>query len=341
MISILNDNNLVSSNIPFFQIFLLLLIILLILIVKRFRMSIKHENRIKDFSIAPDEDILIINHYRMNYVKFINYLSFYFRNSVFLNKYAKYYEPYVGIVNNYYKSGLEFIISEIVFSILTLLSIDILLILNGYILTPFGFVMTILLSYGFIAFNHYKKFNNYRKEIKKSFYEFMTILLALLKDNSFIQSLDLVINKTKGSVNKELNKMKRDLEYGLSIHDAFVRCYERTKIREFNIIAEYIYVIPNIGGNTSDSFDLSYTTLLEKSKMERKVFNKTLGMYMFLVLLSLIPLFVFLNYLVFNYEYFFYITSTIMGRLIIFAIIILYLVYILSIRFIVRGSVRL
>ena len=341
MIENINNYFLEVRFIPFLQILLLLILILLILTIKRFRASIKKENRIKDFSIARYNNIGITNYWRVSYIKFVHYLSFSFRNSVFLNKYAKYYDIYVGVVNTSYKSGLEFVISELLFSILVFFGVLLLLIFNGYVLTPFGIIVLLGVSYIFIYFKHYKKFNDYRKEIKKDFYDFMTILLALLKDNSFNQSLDIVLSKTNGSVNKELSKMKNDLEYGLSIHDAFVRCYERTRINEFNIVAEYIYVIPNIGGNIADSFALSYTTLLEKSKIERKIFNNTLGISVFLIFLSLIPFLTFISFIFFKHEYLLFLLHTIIGRLIILIIIILYFVYILSVRFIMRESVRL
>ena len=75
--------------------------------------------------------------------------------------------------------------------------------------------------------------------------------------------------------------------------------------------------------------------------MERYVFTRTFKFYMFLIFLSFIPCVVFLCFLFFNNDYFSLLTSTIIGRLIIFIICIVYIVYILGIRFIIKGCVRL
>ena len=341
MVNVLDNSTFKIGTIPFFQLFLLFLLIGMIIVVHSLRNSVRKEKRIRDFSIAPDTDVSILKYYRVLYVKFIKYLAFKFKDSVLLNKYGKYYDVYVDVVNPYYKKGSEFLISEIVFSLLWLLIIYLAFLLNGYFLNVFLILLVLLFGMLFIMYRHYKKFSNYRKEIDKAFYEFMTILLAFLQKHSFDQSLELLINKTQGAVKAELKKMQVDIRYGLSIQQAFIRCYERTKIHNFQIIANYIYAVPNVGGNIVDSFTLSYNTLLDKSKMERYVFTRTFKFYMFLIFLSFIQCVVFLCFLFFNNDYFSLLTSTIIGRLIIFIICIVYIVYILGIRFIIKGCVRL
>ncbi len=257
--------------------------------------------------------------------------------STFLKKYSLKYEKYIdkkkpGIHNPMDYISLKFILSILAIFILIVscviqnTDIDFLKIIVASCLGFFS-LDVILLSKGTII----------KHQMKNDLLKAITIMNNSFKSGrSIVQTIKIVSDEIDGPLKEEFKKMYEDLSYGLEIEAVFARFNARVDLKEIKYITTSLTILNKTGGNIVDVFASIEKTVFNNKKLEDELHNLSAASKALYRILVFIPLIFTIVIYLLDSTYFMPLLSSPLGIAIIFLIVVLYILYIIIVKKIIK-----
>lgn len=313
------------------QLILIFFVLIIALIIFNITRAFLREKRISSFSLSK-KDLLELSFFeRINkrFWKIIHRLSKNLGNSKTINKYALNYDKYILTSEGNFKSSIDYITIKVVLTIISIVLLVLLIVLGTLPNNIFLLILAMIIGFSFPdiiwSISYYYKCN----VIFDKLYESIIILSESLKKHHIEDAIVSVIDEINGPIKDEYKKVLIDISYNIPIKDAFLRFYERTKIKEL----KNIYHILDINSdNLYEAFMLiryEFDYLNEKKYATSNI-NSVLNVLSNIYLL--IPIiFVFMILIIYP-DYFNIVKNYTTGFLIIFILVLIYMLLVLTIK---------
>ena len=319
-------------------IFSILIILLIAIIIYTFIMantSKKIVKRIEDYSIkytmnktTPFFEILY-----KKIIKLIKKISIILNKSIVLKQYGEKYNNYVS--NNKY-DGIDLVSIKILISILFV----ILYLISSLISFNFNLLFTIVLFiviFFLIDIFYTINYKFIRKQVENDLLSAIIIMNNAFKSGMNItEAVNIVALELDGPIKNEFVKIKNDIKYGLSLETAFDRFYDRVKIEDIKYISSSLSLINKTGGNIVKVFDSIENNFYDKKKIRNELNSLTSSSKFMFKILVFMPIILIIVILMLNKEYFLPLINTTLGRLFIFIILLLYILYIIVVNLVMK-----
>lgn len=320
-----------ASGLFYIQVLIGLLVVILICLGLSYYRTMKLIKRIGRYGLDPMDDNTpsLLDQLINFYTRVLNRISGYLNKSVFLVKYAKRYEKYLGIVNKHYKQSMNYIASKLVASLTFLL---IAIISNAIQTYMFGLYEMILpLIFGFFVpdFIYLYKYKRYRGNLENDFLQAIIIMNNAFKSGrSISQAIDIVSKELDGPMAFEFKKMGLELSFGLSVDVVFKRFADRVNLDEARYLTASISILNKTGGNIIKVFSSIEKTLFSKKKLKLEMRSLTGASRIIVYVLIAVPIMFILFISLISPNYFVPLVSTELGYIITAIIIVVYIIYI-------------
>ena len=131
---------------------------------------------------------------------------------------------------------------------------------------------------------------------------------------------------------EEFKKMHLELSFGLGLDVVFKRFYERIKIEEVAYLTASLTILSKTGGNIVEVFSSIEKSLFNKKKLRLELKSLTSGSRMIVNVLMIVPIAFIMLIWIINPNYFMPLLTNKIGYVIIAIVTIYYIIYIISIR---------
>ena len=318
-------------------ILIMVFIVFAIWFLKQMHVS-KLNKRINTYTITSDDNrhslFDIITNFFVNMRKRISKdLS----KSVFLKKYSLKYEKYIDKKKPGIHDPMEYIATKFIFSMVAIVILIIgVVIQNGdvtftkiFIAFTLGFFALdiMLLSRGKIV----------EHQMKNDLLKAITIMNNSFKSGrSIVQTIKIVSDEIDGPLKEEFKKMYEDLSYGLEIEAVFERFNSRVNLKDVKYITTSLTILNKTGGNIVDVFSSIEKTVFNNKKLEDELHNLSAASKALYRILIFVPIiFTFVIYIL-DSTYFMPLFSNPLGIFIVVAIVVIYIMYIIIVKKIIK-----
>ena len=319
------------------------IILLLVIVIYEFlkiRKTIKIANRIDKFTlkVPGKNEPTIGDDLNRNVNSLISKISNILSKSTYFTKKANKYDRYSAIKKNpnykYDVYSIKILISILVFMVYTVTSV-----LNKNFEFPIGLIF---LVFGYFATDIYLEILN---QIRIKNIEGDLLKAIIIMNNAFksglniSNALDVVITDLDGPVRDEFMLIKKDLSSGIDTSEAFNRFYKRVKLDDAQYISSSLSILNVTGGNITFIFSNIEDALTNKKKLKDELKAMTASSMLVYRVLTFMPFILIFIILMLNIYYFNPLFNNILGIFAIILALILYTIYILVIRKILKVEV--
>ena len=268
----------------------IVVILAFLIFLAKILISSVRAKRIGDFSLNKNNDKMSFEY---SFYGFLNKFSKLLKKMVLFNGIAKTYDKYIYEDDKKFNDGMDYISLKIIIGVL----FSVLCVLGTYLYSRELSTLVLILTFiiGFIVPDFYCFFKS-KKENKMV--ESFLLRVVIIMNNSFKanrsteQAINDVIVRTNGIVKREFCKILYDIKIGLSVADAFMRMYERTKIKLVKEIAQSLLLVNKVGVSSVLVFENLEKKIIEEEKVRNEKSILTRINYFFLVICLIIPVFV-------------------------------------------------
>lgn len=335
-INVIKDN---SKQILFFDITIILILILLVIYFIRYLRSIKLEKRIAKYSIEPinDKSLSLFDKIFMRYHRLVSKVGDLLEKSVFIEKYSKRFEKYIGSIDRNYSKPVYFVASNLFVGIFFLGIAIFSKTINSEVLSFYEFIIPVIIGFFLPNLIYFSKYKVYRLKLENDLLQAIIIMNNAFKSGrSITQAINLVSVELDGPIAEEFKKMSLELSFGLSIEDVFKRFSERVKLEEVTYLTASLSILNKTGGNIIKVFSSIERTLFGQKKLKLELMSLTGGSKIIVYILFVVPI-LFVTFIsIIDPEYFKPLLSTPLGLIITAAILVVYVIYIFVIRKIMK-----
>ena len=274
------------------QILLFICILLFIIYLVKLINSFKREVHISRFSLEnnlPKKSIITSIDIRVWHI--VDFLSNGLANYKIINKLSAKYSKYILKSEANYKKEINYFTIKLLVIILLLIFNIISMCFNLFPVNIITIIVSILVGYfGPDLFWQYLFQKRVNKISKDLYLSIRTITSSLNNGDSIKEALKYASNIIKGSIADEIEKIADDLEYGLSLANAYKRFYKRCKLKDIKYIYKAIEYGEVLNLSYSQIFNNIYNYFKNNYELEEKFIKETdIYNYLFLIVL-LIPL---------------------------------------------------
>ena len=321
--------------IVFFNMIIVLILFLFLLFLLRYSKSIKLEKRIAKYAISPlhDNSLSLFDKFFIKYHHIMLKVSTFFEKSVFLTKYSKSFEKYLGIVNKNYTKPMEFIVSKVFIGFIFLLIAIFSKTLQGEVFSLYEIAIPLIVGFFIPDIIYFSKYKVYRAKLENDMLQAIIIMNNAFKSGrSISQAIDLVSDELEGPISEEFKKMALELSFGLSIEDVFKRFSKRIELEEVNYLTASLSVLNKTGGNIIKVFSSIEKTLFNQKKLRLELKSLTGASKIIVYILFVVPILfiVFISFI--DPSYFVPLLTTPLGFIISSIILVVYVIYIFVVR---------
>lgn len=314
------------------QVLAWLFIAYIITLAFKYLLSLKKVNRLSHYSLNIENERrkgLILNVIRI-LSKVLGFL-------VLFNGFARIYDKYIYEYGKL-KKGMDYVSIKILLGGL-LIFINILI--NALYRLEFS-ALLLLISFvlGFIIPDFYCLFNRSKKVriLNKNLLSAIIIMNNSYKANeSSEQAIKDVIDRTDGLLSIEFMKILNDVKIGIELNEAFYRMYERTGLSIVKYISNILALVSKSGIGLIEAF-----SSIEKKLLDIEKFNNELSVIrdvnrLAVLIFAILPVVFLVVVIAYNNSYLELIMSN-SGVLIILIMFISYMLYLFTIKRIIRGD---
>lgn len=328
-------------NASFIIIILILILLLIGFIIMLFsNIFIDYNTRFINYTITSNKNNSLTLFERLFNTtwKIIKKISKILNKSEVFSKYGNSFNKYISYNEKNIK-GIDYVSIKFIISILFALA---------YLLTTLYkveyniMVLLLVLIISFFILDVYFiiEHKNRRKKIEEDLLSAIIIMNNAFKSGmNIMQAVNIVENELEGAIKEEFKKINIDIKYGLSLETVFERFYNRVKIEDIKYIASSLSLINKTGGNIVKVFGSIEKNYYDKKKIKNEM--KSLvssSIFMFRLLIGM-PILLCLIILVVNPSFFLPLITTDTGKLIIVLILILYTLYVIVVRKIMKVNI--
>ena len=256
-----------------------------------------------------------------------------------LNDYGNRYNKYLSNDDENKKTGMDYVSIKLILSIFLVL----IYIVSSILRNNFNILFLLLIFIGSFFLLDIYYIINYKK--RRRLIENDLLNAIIIMNNAFksgmniMQAISIVESELTGPIKDEFRKINIDIKYGLSLETVFDRFYNRVKIEDIKYISSSLSLINKTGGNIVRVFSAIEKNFYDKKKIRDEMNSLTSSSTFMFRLLVFMPILLVLIILVLNKDYFLPLINTNIGRVIILLILILYTMYIIVVKKVMKVNV--
>lgn len=329
-----------SSNLylPIIQTTFLILIIFIVYLIARFQKALNLSKRIEPFTIDPKvrKTPSLIDRIITNYQTSLKKIEPKLNKSIIAAKYSKYLDKYVS-VSNIHQTGTQIFISKIIIAFLFILIAIFTKAMQFKLISSYELALPLLVGFFLLDIVYFIKYKAYQNKLENDLLSAIIIMNNAFKSGrSITQAIDIVSHEMTGKIASEFAKMSLELSYGLEIDTVFKRFGERIKLEEVNYLTASLTILNKTGGNIIEVFTSIERTLFNKKKLRLELKSLTASSKIIVYTLFIVPFLFILFVSIISPDYFMPFITTNIGRILLIIMIIYYLVFIYSVRKIMK-----
>ena len=314
------------------QVILLSIIFTVVYIFIMNRISIDLNKRFENYSLTSikDDNIPFFDRMYAFIWKIIKSISKFLNKSELLRNYGKKYNKYISYNELEIKSGIDYVSIKFIVSFILGLTY----LISTFIRIKYNNMFLLLILFGsFFLMDVYYSIN-YKRKRKRIENDLLSAIIVM--NNAFksgmniLQAVQIVEQELTGPIQEEFKKISLDIKYGLSLETVFNRFYNRVKIDDIKYLTSSLSLINKTGGNKN---------FYDKMKIKEEMNSLTSSSLFMFRLLLIMPILLIIVVLVLNPAYFLPLIETVVGKVIIATIIILYILYVIVIRKVLKVDV--
>ena len=176
-----------------------------------------------------------------------------------------------------------------------------------------------------------------KREIQNDLLKAITIMNNSFKSGrSIMQTVEIVSEELEGPLRDEFKQMVVDLNYGLTIENALERLQERVMVDDIKYISTSLTILNKTGGDIVKVFSSIEKTFFSNRKLEEEMKTLTASAKFLYYVLLVVPVVFVLIIGLLDPSYFAPLFSNVLGYMILFIIVSLYILYIIVVKRIMR-----
>jgi len=327
----------------FFILQVILLVLLLIFLYTLFKETrvLEIEDRLSAFSIpsVDEQSIPIFERLYKSLWKVIRKLDKLWNKSEILYKYSKRFEKYINYKELDYKSGYDYLSVKFLVSML----FGIVYIISGITQNNYNaylLLLVIIVSYFIIDIYLVVDYKKRKKQIEHDLLNAIIIMNNAFKSGmNIMQAVEIVKEELSGPIQDEFKKISMDIDYGLSLEVVFDRFYNRVKLEDIKYITSSLSLINKTGGNIVRVFGSIEKNFYDKKIIKDEMDSLTSSSKFMFKLLIIMPIILCIIIFMLNPSFFVPLLTTTLGRIISLVIILLFSIYVLIVKRIMRVEV--
>ncbi|SEP63619.1 tight adherence protein B [Virgibacillus subterraneus] len=225
----------------------------------------------------------------------------------FIRKAGKSLEAFINLSKNeklLTQSGVKLSLGEL---LIGRIIVGVLLVMIGYM---YNFHFSLLIVCGAVGFyvpimyvkrKRKKRLNACSKQLGEAL---GTMANALRAGFSFMQAMKMVAEEIDDPLGPEFLKAIQDINYGVSVEDAFASLLVRLPDKELEIVLNTLLIQRSSGGNLAFLLETMQETIIDRSRVKDEVNTLTAQGKMSSVIITLLPIALALYLKLVNPEYF-------------------------------------
>ena len=328
--------------VDFLQIIIFAIIVIFIILLIRKENSLKKIRRITYYSLEPlkDDTLSLSERVVKGYLIFVERVRPIVSKSFFLKKISKRYDRYIKYKNRDRIKSIDFITYKI--------SIAMVVLFLNLIAQVFGFrsfsMVSLFISFilGYFVLDILLFIYN-KRENKRLGSDLLRAVIvmnnAFKAGKSTLQALKIASEELPEPICDEFKKMYLDMKYGLSVDTVFDRFAKRVGIDEAVYLSSSLTILNKTGGNIVEVFSSIERTLFDRKKLDEELKNVVEAPKMVVRILFVIPIIFTIMIYILNPDYFSPLIHHPLGFIIIFIILIMFIIYGMLLRKILRVEV--
>lgn len=321
------------------QVIMIITLLIVILWLLRASKSIKKEKRIGEFALysLKDGEKSFFEHIELFLLKIVSLFSKLLSKSVVLRKYAMRYDKHISYEERNKKNSMDYVAIKFMLGLL-LVILHILTITFQYVaFNPMGFLISFLIGFFIPDIILAVSFAKKRQRVADDLLKAIIIMNNAFKSGrNIMQAIEIVKTELDGPISDEFSKIYMDITYGLSLEVVFGRFYDRVQLEDAKYITSSLALLNRTGGNIVKVFASIEKSFYNKKKLRNELNSMTASsLFVFRVLIFLPFVFALVIYLL-NPSYFVPLFTTSLGMAILCLIIIIFALYILIIKKVLR-----
>lgn len=172
-----------------------------------------------------------------------------------------------------------------------------------------------------------------KRRVEKDLVKALTIMNhSFMAGKSIMQAIETVAEEIDGPLHYEFYKMKTELMFGLDLETVLERFYERMPLDDIRYLTTSLIVFNKTGGNIVTIFRLIEKNYYTRMELKKELEATTASARLVYRLLMILPIFMVVVITFLDSSYFMILFTNILGILLLIGILIIYIVYILIIK---------
>ena len=328
-----------TKQILFFESAIIFLLIVICLLFIKYLKSIKLEKRIAKYTIEPlnDNSLSLFDKFFLQYHKLVSKVGSLLGKSVFIEKYSKRYEKYIGIVDKTYNKAIDLVASKLFIGIMFLGIAIFSRTIQSDVLSLYEIIIPITVGFFLPDLIYFSKYKVYRLRIENDLLQAIIIMNNAFKSGrSITQAIELVSVQLDGPMAEEFKKMSLELSFGLSIEDVFKRFSKRVELTEVTYLTASLSILNKTGGNIIKVFSSIERTLFSQKKLKLELASLTGSSKIIVYILFVVPILFVVFISIIDPTYFLPLITTPIGLIITTIVLVVYVIYIVVVRKIMK-----
>ena len=316
---------------------ILIIIISIIWFIRQVRIN-KLNKRINSNTIANDDNRHSLADNITNLIYNIrSKLSKELSKIPYFKKYSLKYEKYIDKRKPGIHDPIEYVAAKIILALFAIVILIVSSVLQNDSITFSKIIIAFVLGFFSLDIILLSKDKIVEHQMKNDLLKAITIMNNSFKSGrSIVQTIKIVSEEIDGPLKDEFKKMYEYLSYGLEIEAVFQRFNSRVNLKEVKYITTSLTILNKTGGNIVDVFSSIEKTVFTNKKLDDELHNLSASSKALYRILVFIPIvFTILIYLL-DSSYFMPLFSNALGFAIIGIIIVLYIVYIILVKRIIK-----
>ena len=319
---------------------LVIIVIIIVDLLIKLNKAINVERRISRYSISSimDYDNNLGDTLRNKYNRFVKRFRKIFKNNGLFGRQASKYNKYImaGDVVNV----IDFIIIKLIMGICFVVLVIVSLAIQGNVISFLGMIISFIFGYYIYDIYLYIANKRRKRKIKNDMLRAVILLNNAFKaGKSTMQAVEIASRELPEPISIEFKKIYQDLSYGISSDVAFSRFARRVNLEEARYISSSLIILNKTGGNIVAVFSAIERTLFEKKKLEEDLKNSTQASNLVVKVLMGVPIVFVLIIYVLSPDYFEPLFNSVLGYMIIFIVLVMFLVYMYLLKKIMKVKV--
>lgn len=333
-----------NINLLVMQIIIILILFGIVLWLIKLNRVTRLERRFSKFSVnvIKEEELSLFDKllkvYNVNRRKLSKIL---YKLKIF-NDYSKKYEKYCDNTRIVREDPMDYISTKVLMGSVMMILIVLSDIFQYKNITFLQLITTFLIGFFIPDIFLISKAKMRKRQIEKDMLKAIIIMNNSFKSGlSIMQAIYMVSNELDGPISEEFKKMYIDLSFGLNMEVVFERFTKRIDTKEARYITTSLNVLNKTGGNIVQVFASVERNSFTSKKLQEELGSMAASANAIFKILVVIPILIFFGVFILNPTYFIPLFQDPIGLMLLFVIILIYVLYIIVIRRVMKVKVNI